>query len=96
MFGTIGKIIKNLKTDVLVFLPDKPLEGSGSLSDWMGRAGDLSREAAPVCSHAQLSTHNKERSARGASIPNLPLVSLKMFPANFRYRVFYEATVDLK
>lgn len=57
-------------------LPDKPLEGSGSLSDWMGRAGDLSLEAAPVCSHAQLSTHSKQRSARGASIPNLPLVSL--------------------
>lgn len=55
------------------FLPDRPLEGTGSLSDWMGRAGDLSREAAPVRSHAQLRTHRKERSARGASIPNLPL-----------------------
>lgn len=73
-----------ITTNSLVFLPDKPLEGSGSLSDWMGRAGDLSREADPVCSHAQLSTHSKERSARGTSIPNLPLVflslSAKIFP----------------
>lgn len=66
---------------MLVFLPDKPLEGSGSLSDWMGRAGDLSREAAPVCSHAQLSTHSTERSARGTSIPNVSLfLSTKCFP----------------
>ena len=49
----------------LLFLPDKPLEGSGSLSDWMGRAGDLSREPAPALSHAQLSAHSRER-----SIPN--------------------------
>lgn len=79
---------------MLVFLPDKPLEGSGSLSDWMGRAGDLRREAAPVCSHAQLSTHSKERSARGTSIPNARLfISLhKMFPSNLRCRMVCEET----
>lgn len=74
----------------LGFLPDKPLKGSGSLSDWIGRAGDLSREAAPVCSHAQLRTHSKERSARGTSIPNLPLFPslLEIFPSILRLRVF--------
>lgn len=56
-------------------LPDKPLDGSGSRSDWMGSAGDFSREAAPTCSHAQLSTQNAARSARGSSIPDLRLVS---------------------
>lgn len=49
-------------------LPDKPLDGSGSRSDWMGSAGDFSREAAPACSHAQLSAHSAARSARGSSI----------------------------
>lgn len=71
---------KAFKVYESALLPDKPLEGSGSLSDWMGRAGDLSREAAPVCSHAQLSTHSKERSARGTSIPNLRLVSPQSIP----------------
>lgn len=56
-------------------LPDKPLDGSGSRSDWMGSAGDFSREAAPACSHAQLSTHSAARSARRSSIPDLRLVS---------------------
>lgn len=56
-------------------LPDKPLDGSGSRSDWMGSAGDFSREAAPACSHAQLSTHSAARSARRCSIPDLRLVS---------------------
>lgn len=41
----------------------------------MGSAGDFSREAAPTCNHAQLSTHNAAGSARGSSIPDLRLVS---------------------
>lgn len=74
------------------------MEGSGSLSDWMGKAGALSREAAPVCSHAQLSTHSKERSARGTSIPKLPLCQSlhRIVPSDLRYPTLYEATVVLE
>lgn len=70
--------LKGCRCDVIVYflcLPDRPLEGSGSLSDWMGSAGDLSREAASACSHAQLSTHRTARSARGASMPKTSLWS---------------------
>lgn len=58
---------------VFICLPERPLEGRGSLSDWMGSAGDLSREAASACSHAQLSAHRMTWSARGASIPKTSL-----------------------
>lgn len=70
-----------LSPGVCSILPDKPLDGSGSRSDWMGSAGDLSREAAPACSHAQLNTHSVARSARRSSIPHLVLVSA---PDGFR------------
>lgn len=62
--------------------PDKPLDGSGSRSDWMGSAGDLSREAAPACSHAQLNTHSAARSARRSSIPHLGSRLRRAVPAN--------------
>lgn len=60
---------------VFICLPDRPLEGRGSLSDWMGSAGDLSREAASACSQAQLSAHRMTWSAQGASIPKTSLWS---------------------
>lgn len=59
----------------MICLPDRPFEGTGSLSDWMGSAGDLSREAASACSHAQLRAHRMTWSARGASIPKTSLWS---------------------
>lgn len=63
-------------------LPDRPLDGTGSCSDWMGSAGDFSREAAPTCSHAQLSTHSAAGSARGSSIPDLRLVPAPIRPVS--------------
>ncbi|TNN25796.1 hypothetical protein EYF80_064073 [Liparis tanakae] len=51
-----------------VLLPDRPLEGSASLSDWMGSDEDaLRREAARVrCGHAQLSAHSSRQRASSA------------------------------
>jgi hypothetical protein len=74
-----------------------PLDGKGSLSEWMGRTGDLCREASPECSHAQLITHSKELSAlrvcilASGSIPNWLRLLFSLFVLENFFLSFLEA-----